>query len=431
MRNKLTILVIILLLPLAGWAQSSSINSFSPYTFYGLGDIHTLGGAYQRSMGGAGVALRTPTRTNMLNPAALSGGVRNSFIINMGLEGQNYYLSNSAGQKSSYNSFNLRDFSLQFPLAGFIGFGASITPMSSVGYRVERAETDPDITSELGAVDYLYEGSGGVNQIKAGVGVRLHHRLSLGAEFVHYQGNIERDFGAFFTTVTSPNTPTSIAASTSERVSKSFFNVGLQVSPILSTRRVLTLGATYQPGGELAARLKRLVPSGSILQDTVAYSSQLSDFEMPDVLRLGVAWQSQRLSLALDYLWQDWGRNAGGDLSTSRIDYRNTSTLMLGGEYTPNRLDIRNFANRLTYRLGARYGDYYMTLSGRKVTEKALTFGVGIPLHAAGLSNLNVGFELGQRGSARAGQLKENFFKFSLGFSLFGEDDWFVKRKYY
>ncbi len=429
MRNKLIIIVLSLLLPATLWAQSSSINAFSPYTFRGLGDIHTQGPSYLRAMGGAGVAMRTPTRINYLNPASLSGGLRNSFLINLGLEGQNYYLKNGTGQSSSYNSFNLRDFAIQFPLTGFMGFGVSLTPMSSVGYRVETLETDPDIVADLGRVQYIYEGSGGVNQLKAGLGARIGRRLSVGAEMVYYQGRIGRDFGVMFYPVTAPNNPTSIAASTSEKVSKVYANFGVQFSPLLSTKHVLTVGATWQPGGALNTRVERHIPSGSVWGDTVSYSSQLTDFEMPDIVRVGASYQSEKLTLNADYLYQNWGRNAG--LSSGGWDYRNTSTWMAGAEYTPNRLDIRRFVNRLTYRVGVHYSDYYLMLDGRSVTDRAVTFGVGIPLHMAALSNINVGFELGSRGTTRHNLLKENYFKISVGFSLFGEDDWFVKRKYF
>ena len=41
------------------FGQNSSINAFSPYTFYGIGDITTPGDAILRSMGGAGIGFRS------------------------------------------------------------------------------------------------------------------------------------------------------------------------------------------------------------------------------------------------------------------------------------------------------------------------------------------------------------------------------------
>jgi len=59
-----------------------------------------------------------------------------------------------------------------------------------------------------------------------------------------------------------------------------------------------------------------------------------------------------------------------------------------------------------------------------------VTFGVGIPLGTRGVNNVNVGFEFGTRGRAVAGLVRENYFKVSVGLSLFGDDYWFVKYKY-
>ena len=36
-------------------SAQSSLNTYSPYTFYGIGDIHQEGNAAIRAMGGAGV----------------------------------------------------------------------------------------------------------------------------------------------------------------------------------------------------------------------------------------------------------------------------------------------------------------------------------------------------------------------------------------
>ena len=69
-------------------------------------------------------------------------------------------------------------------------------------------------------------------------------------------------------------------------------------------------------------------------------------------------------------------------------------------------------------------------LNDQPIQDVALTFGVGLPLRMTGLSNVNLGLELGQRGTTKAGLSRENYFKFTIGFSLFGEDYWFVKMKY-
>ena len=71
-KNTLIKLVVAaaVMLPYAVSAQTSSINAFSPYTMYGIGEINTPGTLPMRSMGGAGVAMRSTGTVNLLNPAA-------------------------------------------------------------------------------------------------------------------------------------------------------------------------------------------------------------------------------------------------------------------------------------------------------------------------------------------------------------------------
>ena len=71
-----------MLLPLGVTAQTltSSVNTYSPYSMYGLGELSTPGTAAQRSMGGVGVAARQTGMVNLLNPAGFSLVTRKSFL---------------------------------------------------------------------------------------------------------------------------------------------------------------------------------------------------------------------------------------------------------------------------------------------------------------------------------------------------------------
>ncbi len=50
------LIAVAMLLPFAAGAQTSSVNAFSPYTMYGIGEMNTPGTLPMRSMGGVGVA---------------------------------------------------------------------------------------------------------------------------------------------------------------------------------------------------------------------------------------------------------------------------------------------------------------------------------------------------------------------------------------
>ena len=82
---------------------------------------------------------------------------------------------------------------------------------------------------------------------------------------------------------------------------------------------------------------------------------------------------------------------------------------------------------------------YHKSKSKIIVNEKGLlnngiNFGISIPMISSrSLSRLNLGFELGRLGDLELNNIEENYFNFSIGFSLAPDtryDRWFRKRKY-
>ena len=422
------VVVLALALPAGAWAQSSSINAFSPYTCYGLGDMSTPGTAYLRSMGGIGVAFRNQVMINYMNPASYSAVQPKSFLFNFGMEGQNFYLK-TGESKNSYNTFNVRDVGIAFPIARRLGFGLSVTPLSNVGYRMEETVTDPDILATVGQVKYKYSGEGGLTQFKAGVGMEIAKGLSVGAEMIYYLGSIDRYIDQYITPITSSGSYSNMNASTKESVCRIFGNCGIQYDVLATEKRMLTLGVTYQLGGELRSDITKYVPSGDMYADTVSLVTSKSDFTLPSNLTVGLFYQTAKIGVGFDYSYQNWaGKNKADEVNG--VKFVDTHSIKVGGQYTPDWGDIRHFYRRLTYRAGFRYSTYYMQLKGQNISDKAVTVGVGIPINMKRLSNINVGAEYGVRGNTRRGMIRENYFKFSIGLSLFGEDFWFVKPKY-
>lgn len=411
-------------------AQSSSLNTYSPYTFYGIGDIHNEGNAVLRAMGGAGVGFCNYLYINSLNPASYSSVRSNSFLSNFDMEEQNFYARTSEA-KTSFNTFNIRDISMSFPLSKGLGAALSVMPLSSVGYNVSFYDTTPEVQAGIGQMLYAYSGSGDVTQFKAGVGYELFKGFSVGADLLYLHGSIQRNFSAQPTTITGSGSYYAVNGVELERINSFYGRFGLQWTPLSSEKRVLTVGATYQLGGRLGGEVTRTVPVNSLLLpgEFAVNETYESTFSMPSMYAVGVFYHTPKYSLGADYEFADWGSRNGADVS-EHLSFRNTNTVRLGGQYTPNPGDVRNAFNRFTYRAGVRWSEYYMVLNNQPFDDVALTFGVGIPLRMTGLSNVNLGLELGQRGTTREGLSKENYLKFTIGFSLFGEDYWFVKAKY-
>lgn len=412
-----------------GSAQSS-LNTYSPYTFYGIGDIHPEGNAVIRAMGGAGVGFRNYLYINTLNPASYSSVRNNSFLSNFDMEGQNFY-ARTTDARTSYNTFNIRDIAMSFPLAKGLGVGVSVMPYGSVGYNVNFYDQSADVLGGVGQMFYSYAGSGDVTQFKAGVGYELFKNFSLGADLIYYHGSILRSFSAQPTAITGSGSYYSLSGNSTELVNSFYGKFGLQWTPIAKTDTVLSVGATWQFGGKMGNEITTVVPINSTLMpgEYAVNRTEESNFSMPSIYAVGVYLHRPKYSLGADYEFADWGSRNKGD-EKANLAFRNTNTVRVGGQYTPNPGDVRNAFNRFTYRAGVRWSQNYVVLNNQPISDVALTFGVGIPLRMTGLSNVNLGLELGQRGTTREGLSKENYLKFTIGFSLFGEDYWFVKVKY-
>ena len=140
-KYRYLILLLLMLVPLCGMAQSSSINAYSPYSMYGPGELITPGSVQIRTMGGIGIAKRTAGQVNTLNPASASVTPRKSFIFDVSIDGTHYrnsqpkYDSNGKFMGKSMgviNSGNIHNIAIAFPLAKGLGMSLNISPYSSV-----------------------------------------------------------------------------------------------------------------------------------------------------------------------------------------------------------------------------------------------------------------------------------------------------------
>lgn len=435
-------------------AQTSATNAFSPYSMYGIGELNTQGTLPMRSMGGVGLAWRSTSMSNLLNPAGYSATLRKSFIFNFGAEGmhvmnsQNRYDATSGAAlghvKNSKTSINFHEIALQMPLAKGLGLGLSLTPYSSVGYNTTAIEQDENAWAEVGQVKYNYQGEGDITEVKLGIGWEIFKGFSLGVAGMYYWGDIDREYSSRVThDIVGDGSYLAAMGKNNFSVSNFKFQVGAQYSVINNDKRSLTIGATYDIGGSLRPKVTKNVYLNDAFTTEVYREDKRGEIRLPMQIAGGVFYQDVKWSVGFDYVYQNWkGKNAK---LTETIDngfevaYANTSTYKVGVEYTPNRFDVRRYYNRMSYRAGLRYGNYYQTFAGKQLNQYAVTVGVGFPLRFLGASSIDVGFEYGGRGTnatatavsgARIGLVRQHYFKFAIGLSMFGEDYWFVRPKY-
>ena len=456
MRVKNTLIrlfvAIALLVPFGAAAQTSSINAFSPFTMYGIGELNTPGTLPMRSMGGVGVAVRSGGVVNLLNPAAFSAAPQKTFLFDFGLEGQNYYNAqrvSGEAKKTAYNTFNFHDIAFQFPLAKKLGLGFSLTPYSSVGYRIRGDRpydpSDP-VWGNVGRMHSLYEGEGDITEVKVGIGWELFKNFSVGIAAQYYWGSLDRTFTMEVTPITGDGNYVAMKGMDKYVVSSIKGQVGVQWDAVKNTKRVLTVGAAFDFGGDLHPEVTKKIYVNDLVGTVAKNDETHLPLLLPRQLQAGLFYQTAKWSLGADYVYQDWGgRNArvehtavsGPDKSSFAVAYTDTHTLKFGAEFTPDRYDIRHFLKRWSYRAGFRCGAYNQTFGGHRLAQYAVTLGIGIPVKQWAVSGIDIGVEYGRRGynvAERIGLVRQQYVKFSIGFTLFAgaenSEYWFLRPKY-
>lgn len=411
------------------WGQMSSLNAFSPYTMYGIGDMAVGGSAFNRAMGGAGIAVRDPYTFNYRNPASMSIMPRQSAIFNFAGEGKNIYPADGKNS-TAYNTFNIHDLGLAVPLGRGVGLGFSLTPVSSVGYTSQLVEESPDITENIGSTMYHYAGDGGITQVAMSIGVNLTPQLSVGASMNYWFGDIERQYNATVTSYLDATTYRNVLSTENQNISKILFTLGAQYVFKVGKNNALSIGATYQPKTTATVRQTRLTLGyGNSSMDTVYSGTSRWKMEIPGKIGAGFSYQSMKWGIAFDYSRQNWAGAfeipEGQDISLSvQQEYR------VGVSYIPNRFDIRNALNRWTYKAGLRYGDSYLVKNGHQLHDAAVSIGVDFGLKKGTFSKIGIGLEYGERGSWYKGEVRERYFNFFVALSLFGSDYWFLRQRY-
>ena len=458
---KLIFLIVALLaITVAASAQTSSINAYSPYSMYGPGELLTPGNVQMRSMGGIGIGVRNLNQVNTQNPAAASIAPRKSFLFDVSLDGTHYRNNQlkfdasgaeSGKAKTVYNTANIHNLSFAFPLAKGVGVTMSVAPYSSVGYKMSITDQNEDNWADIGRVMYGYQGDGDITEVKLAVGWAPWNKFSIDVAAKYFWGNIERTY-----TTSIPNVITGEGSFAATKGVDSFvvnnfkLQAGLQWSIISNEKRMLTLGATYDLGGRLNPKVKNYVYTDNTINSIqgAPVRNDLSTMELrvPHEFGAGIYYMDRTIAWGVDYKYAAWGDDNSDYTENSNskdiaVAYTNTHTIKAGFEITPKRTDVRNYLNRMTYRVGARVGNYYQTFAGERINQLAITAGIGFPVKMWGSSSINLGFEYGRMSSAatakinnaKVGLVTQNYYKLSVGFTLFSldtSDYWFVRQKY-
>ena len=414
-------------------AQEGTYGAYSPYSIFGIGDISKEGTAYNKSMGGVGIAARNNRFINYLNPAAVTARDTLAFMADFGLV-QNNKVFAQGNMKSANNTFNIYDFVMTFPIWRSSAFMVGLTPYSDVGYDFSSVETDKNIIGDVGNLSYDSFGTGGVYQAFVGAGATFWKRLSVGAEMIYYFGNIDKTTNLNYSDASYRSLNSGSEISLSGATGK----FGLQYEQKLGGDVSMIVGATYKMGANVKgySTTYRYANQSSI-SDTLRYNVDTltkAGIRFADEIGVGLSVKGgDKWSAEFDYLRSDWtnsnlskvdGFSVIGDVKFSTTV---SESFRAGFEITPNRNDIRYAWKRFTYRGGVYYDKSYYKMDGHTVSSMGITFGVTLPVFRL-YNGVSLGVDLGQKASTRNNMIRERYAMFVIGFNI--HDQWFRRYQY-
>ena len=401
------------------FAQNGTI---SPYSYFGIGDDRDKGAVDTQMMGGVSM-YGDSIHINLSNPAAYSKLRLTAYTA--GISHKEYQLK-SWNEEQRTSVTNLDYLAIGFPLAKNVGFGFGIMPYSSVGYSLNSTSN-----SANGEVSNFFEGEGGLNRLYASIGFEPIKNLSFGvtANFnfgtLEYQ-RIQSVEGVQFGTLDDRES----------NINGYDFKYALNYNPTIKDKYTLYTSVLINTQGNLTSENTQTLGSFSLVTgnnvevvdvDLDASNLRNTELKIPTRTTFGLGFgENKKWFLGAEYSFQQMNDFENTFLGLDNIDYGDANTYALGGYWIPDYRSLTGYFNRITYRAGLRYDMTGMTINNKEINNFGITFGLGLPL-GGDFSNINVGFELGRRGTTDANLIEESYFKINLGLSLNAR--WFVKTK--
>lgn len=418
----------------------------SPYSFYGIGSLKFRGTVENRGMGGIGSYIDS-LHINLRNPASYAGKnlkaspydgesrpvkftAAGSFT-SVGLE------SNNSSESASTSTFDY--LAVSFPIGKF-GAGFGLLPFTSVGYKLQ------DINAaQNNRVDYRYEGEGGLNKAFFSLGYTISDELSIGVDANYNFGNTQNSAIQFLYDNNGNIIQFASRENNRSDLSGLNFNIGAAYKRKITDKLELSATATYAPESSLTSKNQRSISSivitslgDEFVQNTIdvdldANGLAETDLDLPSRLSFGAGIGEQsKWFIGAEYVAQNTSVFNNPIFSTTNSSFEDASSFAIGGFYLPSHRSLSSYFKRVTYRAGARFENTGLIINNESIEEFGISFGLGLPVGLRNssrvFSEINLGFEYGQRGTKNRDLIQENFFNFNVSLTL--GDRWFEKRKY-
>lgn len=427
MKTKISFITILFTV----FALQSQVNTYSPYSYFGLGNIQNSNSTYFLSMGGLSNSLASRTTTNFSNPATYSFLNQTSF--NFGFLTNITKLTQYELEQKN-NTTSLSNISLAFPISSASALAVGVFPYSSVGYNISRTIFTNEI---IGQEIYKYYGSGGLNKLVLGYGKQIFKNFSLGFNLNYLFGPINNN-----TDISTQNSAIKYRDESLFSVSDYNFEIGTLYTFKLNEKKI-NIASIFSPKSNIEASLQNFqytyISSGDFenFVDTISFSeNQYGVIEHPYSLKVGFSIMSEKKwNLGIDYNYTNWQNLYSSINSTQFIEDENR--FIFGGSFVPNEMDIYSYWKRVRYCVGLSYSYGYVNISDlfnlnddEMLEDLSISLGASLPMNKV-LSRANIGIKYGVRDRLRSNVssevIGESYFSFMFSMTL--NEKWFKKRK--
>lgn len=421
--RRVWFLVVTAMLPTLIFAQFNN-NTTSPYSRFGLGDLHSYSFGRTTAMGGASLASRNSQQINTSNPASYTAVDSLSFLFEFGVIGKLSNYKNDIGNMNT-NDVNFRYFNMNFQVKNWLATSLGLLPFSDIGYDLNVNET----VENTGNIYSKYYGEGSLSKAYFGLAIEPIKNISVGANLNYIFGTLNRNAEVYFLDASDFY---SIQKYEKIRMRDFGFNFGLQATLPLKEKQTITFAAVLENKPQYTSfksdiTQKNLTSENSTDQDTLNYQNEEKSFiELPLTYGFGVSYVKENsLEINFDYYHQTWSKANFFGLTNPVLTDLNK--FAVGAEWIPDKFSIRSYLNKIAYRAGLKYEQSYLMLNNHQINDFGISFGVGLPIYRSN-STINVGAEIGRRGTKKDGLIIENYAKLNLSVSLY--DLWFIKRRF-
>lgn len=396
---------------------SAQEGTSSPYSFYGLGDIKFKGTHDVRAMGGLSVAYDS-IHLNLLNPATYSRLKITNFSVGVTSTFNN--LSNEQRRETAQRT-SLDYLAVGLPLGKF-GATFGVMPFSAIGYKIQNL-TD-DLRSSRNT------GEGGINKAFAGVAYNFSENLSFGLDIQYNFGTIETESVLFL-----PDVILGSRERNESRITGVSTNFAVLYSKNISDKLSLSATIGYSPESKLnsdntrnIATVTYLLNGNESVNDSQDIAVNDTKLVVPTKYTFGTGiGMNKKWFVGLEYVFQENSKMGNRFDDIDNTTFENSNKFILGGFFIPKYNSFTSYWSRVNYRAGLRYENTGLIINSKAINDYGINFGLGLPVGGR-LSNINVGFEYGKKGTIYNNLIEENYFNISIGLSL--NDLWFEKRKY-